>query len=416
MKIVITRGVVDPDQAAFDAAERKGIGHPDSLADLVADMFSHRYIRWCQANLGVIPNHWVDKVSLVGAAAEVRFGGYEITKPVDCYLFGKITDRVGATSVPVESLFSDAVTTVLSGALGGRQILDHVRLHINNSSGIAVDHDPQFYRPATLHGVKAVLAGESVANDTVICVGGSRPGLAATVAMRLERHVTGEGFQALYPSVGTDVKVMVVRVGSELDITACVPFHPESVDSWAAYEDALREVEATVASRIKDLLLEDSRGKAIEGWSLAINTKDVPGRGYLAPFGTSLGKGDCGAVGRGNRLSGAIEPLRPASCEAPSGKNPLHHAGKIYSTVTADAAHQIMERTGAFAEVTIAARNGCPLDDPAYVLVSLDRGVDASTTALVEDAIRSTLAGASRFAERFIEIDLVDRFRTGEKT
>src|SRR3954452_17173725 len=100
MQIVIKHADIDPDHAAFDAAERKGIGHPDSLADLVADTFSHRYIRWFQANLGVIPNHWVDKVNLVGAAANVRFGGYEILKPADCYLFGKITDRVGTVAVP----------------------------------------------------------------------------------------------------------------------------------------------------------------------------------------------------------------------------------------------------------------------------------------------------------------------------
>src|SRR5688572_9436840 len=102
MKISVQRACVSPDSLPFDTAERKGIGHTDSLADLVADVFTQRYARWCLGHFGAIPNHWVDKVNLVGAAADVRFGGFDIRKPVDCYLFGKITDRVGGTAIPVE--------------------------------------------------------------------------------------------------------------------------------------------------------------------------------------------------------------------------------------------------------------------------------------------------------------------------
>lgn len=411
MKVVIKQAAIDPDRTVFDVAERKGIGHPDSLADLVADTFSHGYIRWCQSNLGTIPNHWVDKVNLVGAAAEVRFGGFDIVKPADCYLFGKITDQVGTTAIPIHDLFHDAVSVVLPAALGDKRLLDHIRLHVNNSCGVAVDHDPQFYRPTSTSGLVGVLASESVANDTVICVGTSRPGFAGVLAIRLESLITGEDFQAVFPAVGTDVKVMVVRVGSELDITACIPVHPEEVSSYREYQAVLAEVDTAARSLVSDLLASDDRGASIESWGLRLNTKDVAGRGYLAPFGTSLGKGDCGAVGRGNRFSGVIEPLRPSSCEAPSGKNPLHHAGKIYSSLTADAAAQIMIETGSFAEVTVAARNGAPLDDPAYVLVTLDQRADAGTSARIEETIRATMATAGDFATQFLDTDLIARFR-----
>src|SRR5690606_4142375 len=107
--------------------------------------------------------------------------------------------------------------------------------HVNNTRGVAVDHDSQFYRPEATSALAEVLARESVANDTVICVGASRHGLAAGVAVGLERRITGHGFRALFPAVGTDVKVMVVRVGGELDLTVAVPLHPEQVDSWESY-------------------------------------------------------------------------------------------------------------------------------------------------------------------------------------
>lgn len=415
MKISIRRACVDPDRLPFDTAERKGIGHPDSLADLVADAFSQRYSTWCRQRFGAIPNHWVDKVTLVGAAAEVRFGAFDISKPVDCYLIGKITDRVGPTPVPVAAIFDDVLAEVLPAALGDRRILDHVRRHINNTSGVAVDHDPRFYRPGSSADIATVLAAETVANDTVICVGAGRRGLAADLAVELERRITDEGFRRGLPAVGTDVKVMVVRVGSALDVTAAVPFHPEQVDSWEAYQGCLADAQAAISAELKTLLDGEPRARDITSLSLWLNTKDAPGRGYLAPFGTSLGKGDCGAVGRGNRYSGAIEPLRPASCEAPAGKNPVHHAGKIYSAVAAKAARRVLAETSVYTEVTIAARNGGRITDPAHVLVSTECEVDTATAATVEGIVRECVASAVDYPDLFLAADPVARFRTGDR-
>ncbi|GIJ28855.1 S-adenosylmethionine synthetase [Micromonospora qiuiae] len=414
MQISIRHACVAPDDQPFDVAERKGVGHPDSLADLVADAFSQRYSSWCLREFGAIPNHWVDKVNLVGAAADVRFGGFDIRKPADCYLFGKITDRVGEVQVPVEELFREVVLDVLPAALGDGRILEHLRLHINNTRGSAVDHDPRFYRPGTARDIRAVLEVESVANDTVVCVGTSRRGLAADLAVELERRLTSAAFRLDVPAAGTDVKVMVVRVGSTLEVTAALPLHPERVGSWAAYRVALGEAQEVVAAELKALLDRDPRARNITALALHLNTKDVPGRGYLAPFGTSLGKGDCGAVGRGNRYSGVIEPLRPASGEAPAGKNPVHHGGKIYTAVAAEAARRVLAELSVYAEVTIVARNGGDLDAPAHVLVSVDRALDTATTARIEKVVRRAIATTPTFASRFLDVDPLARFRDGD--
>ena len=239
MKFTIDHACIDPDRLPFDAAERKGIGHPDSLADLVADTFSRSLLRRGAAASSVsIPNHWVDKVNLVGAAADVRFGGFDIHKPVDCYLFGKITDKVGDRPVPVEEIFQQVITEVLPAALGDDRMLNHLRLHVNNTSGVAVDHDPRFYRPGqcrtTSRGVLAGRVGRQRHRDLRRHEPPrTRP---RTWRSQLERLITSDGLPAAsVPVIGTDVKVMVVRVGSTLDITAAVPFHPEPVDSWAAY-------------------------------------------------------------------------------------------------------------------------------------------------------------------------------------
>jgi S-adenosylmethionine synthetase len=404
MKIIKSLGACHPDQASFDVAERKGIGHPDSLADLVADAFSRRYASLCLERFGVVPNHWVDKVNLVGAAAEVRFGGYDIRKPVDCYLFGKITERVDGTELPIAQLFDEVVRAVLVEALGNKDVLGHLRLHVNNTAGVAVDHDEQFYRPRTVAGVRQVLADESVANDTVMCAGTGARGVAGEAAVWLESLLTDADFQARYDT-GTDVKVMVVRAGTELDVTAAVPFHPQHVIGWTAYRERLDTIRDELGAELKRFL--DELPISMSGARLHLNTKDVPGRGYLAPFGTSLGKGDCGAVGRGNRYNGVIEPLRPSSGEAPAGKNPLHHVGKIYTAVADDLARRLFAEAGIYAEVVIAARNGGRLDRPAYVLIRSDQPIGPGGEAIARDAIGT----AASYHERFLATDPVDRFR-----
>ncbi|MEV5632097.1 MULTISPECIES: methionine adenosyltransferase [Micromonospora] len=406
MQVITSLGAVHPDQSPFDVAERKGIGHPDSLADLVADSFSRRYSATCRERFGAVPNHWVDKVTLVGAAADVRFGGYDIRKPVDCYLFGKVTERIDGNDASVAKLFDDTVRAVLTSTLDDPTILGHLRIHVNNTAGTGVDHDREFYQPRTAAGITKVLASEAVANDTVVCAGTSLRGIAARTAVRLETLLTGATFRTRYQT-GTDVKVMVVRDRGQLDVTAAVPFHPASVHGWSEYRTALDAIRDEIEGELKRVLDETPTAT---GARLSLNTKDVPGRGYLAPFGTSLGKGDCGAVGRGNRYNGAIEPLRPASGEAPAGKNPLHHVGKIYTAVADELARRIMAELGTYAEVLIAARNGGQLDDPAYVLIRSEAPIGAAGEALARAAMRT----APGYIQRFLETDPVSRFRVQE--
>ncbi|MEU9890074.1 methionine adenosyltransferase [Sphaerisporangium sp. NPDC051011] len=394
MRILFHDGLPDPDVLPFDCAERKGIGHPDTLANLIADAYSRAYSAHCLDAFGTIPNHWVDKVALVGAASNVSFGSFEVLKPVACHLIGKMTPRVGPTAIPLGEIFERVVRDVLGQALGDTEIWPHLTTTTYNTAGTATDHDSNFYTPCDPEDLRRVLSAETVCNDTVLCTGTSGPGRAGRLAIWLERRIA----EMRLPQVGSDVKVMVVRDGEAFEVTAAVPVHPEAVRSWREYAELIRDVRAELAAELRD----SHRA------TLRINTKDGPNRAYLAPFGTSLGKGDCGAVGRGNRGHGVIEPLRASSGDAPAGKNPVHHGGKIYADLANRAAQEIGSKTGRPAEVTIAARNGEPLHDPAFVLISLPEGDDR---ALAENIVRETLTGASDVAERFLAADEIRKFR-----
>uniref|UniRef100_UPI000ABB2C6C methionine adenosyltransferase n=1 Tax=Nocardiopsis alborubida TaxID=146802 RepID=UPI000ABB2C6C len=65
MRITCNESLNPSTDSGFNVVERKGIGHPDSLADLIAEEFSRRYSLHGLDRFGAVPNHWVDKVALV---------------------------------------------------------------------------------------------------------------------------------------------------------------------------------------------------------------------------------------------------------------------------------------------------------------------------------------------------------------
>jgi S-adenosylmethionine synthetase len=128
-----------------------------------------------------------------------------------------------------------------------------------------------------------------------------------------------------------------------------------------------------------------------------LNTLDRPGHGadgtYLVLTGTSAEDADSGQVGRGNRANGLIAFSRPTGGEAAPGKNPVAHAGKVYSVLSHHLARLIHERCPQLEEVYVhlATRIGEPVDRPwTGVQPVLAAGMALSD---VEAAIREVVEG-----------------------
>lgn len=103
--------------------------------------------------------------------------------------------------------------------------------------------------------------------------------------------------------------------------------------------------------------------------------KQKPGEGgmYLTVLGTSAEGGDCGQVGRGNKVNGVITLNRPMSTEAAAGKNPVSHVGKIYTLLTHRMAADIYANVPGLHEVYVwlGSQIGNPLDQPLITSVQL---------------------------------------------
>jgi len=116
------------------------------------------------------------------------------------------------------------------------------------------------------------------------------------VVRETEQYINSRTFKEEFPEAGEDVKVMGVRLGPELRLTAAVAF----VDRFVAGEDQYFRRKRQLHESVVEFL---KKRTTLERVAFDVNTLDEPGRGqngvYLSVLGTSAESGDSGQVGRG---------------------------------------------------------------------------------------------------------------------
>ena len=80
-----------------EIVECKGKGHPDTLADDLADALSNAYSLYTREECGAILHHNFDKLCLLGGASDVRYGSGRLTRKIKILVNGResfgLTDR-----------------------------------------------------------------------------------------------------------------------------------------------------------------------------------------------------------------------------------------------------------------------------------------------------------------------------------
>lgn len=99
----------DPALRPMEIVERKGIGHPDTICDALAENMSAALRRFWLERVGAVPQYNVDKVLLRGGAAQPRFGGGEVIAPIEIYFAGRATTPFKGVEAPLKAL-ADEVT------------------------------------------------------------------------------------------------------------------------------------------------------------------------------------------------------------------------------------------------------------------------------------------------------------------
>ncbi|WP_128380408.1 methionine adenosyltransferase [Streptomyces cavernae] len=392
---------------AAEVVERKGAGHPDTLADGVAEAISRAYSRYCLDEFGAILHHNTDKTSLLGGSADVSFGHGELTAPVQVLVNGRITAALGDHAIPVVDIVTTAAREYLASAL---PLLDvnrwvDVRPRLTQASSPGAVHAPdsaqheasrqRWFAPRTLDDLAE--RHRLFSNDTSAGVAYWPLGTAEQLALGIEEQLTSEAFRAEHPYYGTDIKLMVVRHGPRVQLTACVP--------QIARETPDLETYIAHRTQARDLIAELAATIAPEHHvTVAINTRDDDTRPelYLTATGSSIESGDEGVVGRGNRANGLISMLRPWSAEGVSGKNPQYHVGKLYNLAAAEAARRLHEETGLDCAVALVSQSGRDLTDPWQAIVQAS-GPNPIGAARVRRVIADVMEDLDTLREQLLD-------------
>ena len=361
-RFVFARVDGDPiESRPIEFVERKGLGHPDTLCDGVAEAVSRRLSTWYRDHFGRVLHHNTDNVQIVAGRASPAFGGGVVETPIYVLLGGRATATFGGTAIPVHDLATSAAREYL----------------LDTAEHLAPDHLEVESRigEGSSDLKRLVEADAPRANDTSIGVGYAPLSPTERVVRSVEPAV-----REAHPAVGEDVKVMGVGTPGRLRLTvaaAVVAERVADIDEYVAVTEAITDAARSHATAHTDREVE-----------VTVNAADRPDRGeiYLTVTGLSAEMGDDGNVGRGNRVNGLITPHRPMSLEAAAGKNPVSHVGKLYNLVADDAATRIHDDLGAdYAEVHLLSQIGSPISDPAAAYVA--------TTHTDETAVREAVAG-----------------------
>ena len=337
-------------QRRMELVERKGLGHPDTICDSLAEAVAIALNRMYLAELGYIPHYNVDKALLVAGECTKGFGRGEVRRPMELILGDRATFEVGGRRLPIEDTVHAAVqawtTAHLPRVRPGRDLTTRIALAPGS---------------AELQGIFGGRSGSMASNDTSGASGYAPPSPTEAIVLAIERFLNGAEFKHRFPDTGQDVKVFGLREDEHLAVTVAMPLECGAMTSENAYFQRKEE--------ILSALVERFAGAALQ-LDFRLNNLDRPGRGvdgvYLTLTGTSAEDADSGEVGRGNGVNGLIAFSRPAGGEAAAGKNPVAHSGKIYSVLSHRIAALIHARHPEILQVYVhlAARIGEPVNRP----------------------------------------------------
>ena len=334
-----------------EIVERKGLGHPDTICDALAENLSIALSRFYLERFGAILHHNVDKALLCGGAARPAFGGGVVLEPIEIYLAGRATAEYRGARIPVDEIAVESGKAWLKGNL---RYLD-----VDRDVRILPRIRPTSSELATLFTGRG-RSGAALANDTSFGAGFAPFDCLEKTVYAVEQALNSAATKARYPWVGEDVKVMGSRRGSELGLTvacALVGRHVADLTDYQHKKAALRGIVGDAA--------RDAAGTPVQ---VAVNNSDgeTEGSVYLTVTGLSAEAGDDGQVGRGNRVNGLITPYRPMSLEAAAGKNPVSHVGKLYNVMATRIARAVVAEEAAVeqAECYLLSQIGRPIDDP----------------------------------------------------
>lgn len=371
-------------ESEIEIVERKGRGHPDTLCDDLSELACQVLCRHYRETFGTVLPNKMDQFLLIGSGSRPAFGGGELLGPVRLIVRGTAVTAVNGRPTAAAEVLEPPLRALL-----------RERLHLPDP-----DRDLAFeYRLRDVHFDLDRFGGDDhrpVSEDTSMGVGHWPPTRLERLVLELEAELVAPAFRDDCPALGSEVKLMAVRVGHDVSLTVAAAMLGPLCPDRQAYEAARSAVaelaarrceEAGFAARVVVNSFDDiplsRRARSHTG-----TYRDVHPEAYVLVTGSHAEKGT-GLTGRGNRLNGLITPMQPMSLEATWGKPPWH-PGKLYTVAAFQIARRLHTEAGAArASVYLTSRIGADIAEPASAVASVEAPPAAAGMAcrLIEEQV-----------------------------
>jgi S-adenosylmethionine synthetase len=379
------------EEEKIEIVERKGLGHPDTICDLIVDQLSINLSRIYKKEFGRILHFNIDKAFLAAGMTENKFGGGKIKKPMLFIIGDRATNQLGSKKIPLEKIIKKEIYAFLKSTyrfITPKNFIIQNEIKPGSSSLQTIFKKQADFLPA---------------NDTSALVGFAPQSTLEKMVLAVEGFINSKKIKSIHPETGEDVKIMGQRQGNDLMLTIAIAFVDRFVKNEKDYFQKKSQVKKEVENFIKKVF-----GLKVK---ILINALDKKGSGmegcYLTVLGTSADSGDSGQVGRGNRCNGLISLNRPAGSEAAAGKNCISHVGKIYNLLAFKIAEEIYQKTDKDNFVWLTSQIGQLVNQPALVSIEVK-----NPTGKDKDKVRTIVEENFKNLNQFINDLISGKFRT----
>ena len=347
------------DKLPVEIVERKGKGHPDTLADKAAEELSVRLSEYYLETFDQVQHHNVDKVLIVGGQSNAKFGGGDVIEPIYILMSGRAVDVV-------DKDYSRQVPVGKFAVQHTREWLHQDLPHLDVNSDVIIDYKIRA-GSTDLVGNFDLESGVPRANDTSFGVGYAPMSPLELITLESEELLNSPKVKKQFPQIGEDIKIMGTRVEDKIHVqvaAAIISSETKDKGEYANVMEGITNLVKDLSVKITDMDVE-----------VSVNTADSPADDlfYLTVTGTSAEHGDDGMVGRGNRANGLITPYRPMTLEAAAGKNPVSHVGKTYNVAAREITERVYKEHPDLSQVYcyIVSQIGAPITEPQAINVEL---------------------------------------------
>jgi len=373
MKQLFISTTIPVDSQPLEIVERKGIGHPDTLADGVAEAVSIEYSRYCLKKFGAVLHHHFDKTVIMGGQAKIDFGVGEMIKPFRLIINGRVSSVFSDKKINYQKIQEKAAKEYLKRTLPHLDVNKYLEIR---SFSTSYSKSPVWYRPRNLDDLPEFKT--PFVNDSSAIVSFWPLSSTEKLVLEMEKYFYDENKKPKFNYIGHDIKILAIRSFRNINLTMCVPFISSNTPNRSFYLERLNFIQSELKMVAQTILGDKFKiniNLNTQDFSLLGKSKERSGY-YFSASGSALDYGEEGVVGRGNRARGVRSCLRPNSTDAIHGKNPSFHVGKVYTYFGDQISKAIAKEMKCECTVILATQNKRPTNSPQKIIINISEKRD----------------------------------------